>query len=59
MKGNEFHLFGVHRDRLAKMFFIGLVIVLYTMFSLVVGTPSRKATGHHTQVVAARTCATA
>ncbi len=50
LKGNEFPLFGVN---LASpwLFFIGLAIVLYTMFSWWSDTIKEAHEGHHTRVV--------
>ena len=50
MKGNEFHLFGVNIAT-PWIFFIGLLIVLYTMFSWWSDTIKEAHEGHHTRVV--------
>ena len=50
MKGNEFHLFGVNIAS-PWIFFIGLLIVLYTMFSWWSDTIKEAHEGHHTRVV--------
>ncbi len=50
MKGNEFHLFGVNIAT-PWIFFIGVLIVLYTMFSWWSDTIKEAHEGHHTRVV--------
>ncbi len=50
MKGNEFHLFGLNIAT-PWLFFIGLAIVLYTMFSWWSDTIREGHEGHHTKVV--------
>ena len=50
MKGNEFHLFGLNIAT-PWLFFIGLAIVLYTMFSWWSDTIKEGHEGHHTKVV--------
>jgi cytochrome c oxidase subunit 3 len=50
MKGNEFHLFGVNLAT-PWIFFIGLLIVLYTMFSWWADTIKEAHEGYHTRVV--------
>ncbi|OJU52096.1 MAG: cytochrome c oxidase subunit 3 [Mesorhizobium sp. 61-13] len=50
LKGNEFHLFGVNLAT-PWIFFIGLLIVLYTMFSWWSDTIKEAHEGHHTRVV--------
>ena len=50
MKGNEFHLFGVNFAT-PWIFFIGVLIVLYTMFSWWSDTIKEAHEGHHTRVV--------
>mgnify|MGYP001162882330 FL=1 len=51
LKGNEFHLLGVNIAT-PWIFFIGLLIVLYTMFSWWSDTIKEAHEGHHTRVVA-------
>ena len=51
LKGNEFHLFGLNLAT-PWLFFIGLAIVLYTMFSWWSDTIKEGHEGHHTKVVA-------
>ena len=50
LKGNEFHLFGLNIAT-PWLFFIGLAIVLYTMFSWWSDTIREGHEGHHTKVV--------
>ncbi|HHZ11017.1 MAG TPA: cytochrome c oxidase subunit 3 [Rhizobiales bacterium] len=50
MKGNEFHLFGLNIAT-PWIFFVGLLIVLYTMFSWWSDTIKEAHEGHHTRVV--------
>ena len=50
LKGNEFHLFGVNIAT-PWLFFIGVAIVLYTMFSWWSDTIKEAHEGHHTRVV--------
>ena len=50
LKGNEFHLFGVNIAT-PWLFFIGLLIVLYVMFSWWSDTIKEAHEGHHTRVV--------
>jgi cytochrome c oxidase subunit 3 len=50
MKGNEFHLFGLNIAT-PWLFFIGLAVVLYTMFSWWSDTIREGHEGHHTKVV--------
>lgn len=50
LKGNEFHLFGLNIAT-PWIFFIGLLIVLYTMFSWWSDTIKEAHEGHHTRVV--------
>ena len=50
LKGNEFHLFGLNIAT-PWLFFIGLAVVLYTMFSWWADTIKEAHEGHHTRVV--------
>ena len=50
LKGNEFHLFGLNIAT-PWLFFIGVAIVLYTMFSWWSDTIKEAHEGHHTRVV--------
>jgi len=50
LKGNEFHLFGLNLAT-PWLFFIGLAVVLYTMFGWWSDTIKEGNEGHHTRVV--------
>ena len=50
LKGNEFHLFGINIAS-PWLFFIGLTVVLYTMFAWWSDTIKEAHEGHHTRVV--------
>ncbi len=50
LKGNEFHLFWINLSS-PWLFFIGLALVLYTMFSWWSDTIKEAHEGHHTRVV--------
>ena len=53
LKGNEFHVFGLNFAT-PWVFFIGLAIVLYTMFSWWSDTIKEGHEGHHTKVVSVK-----
>ena len=50
LKGNEFHLFGANLAT-PWLFFVGLLVVLYTMFGWWSDTIKEAHAGHHTKVV--------